>query len=45
MTEASPLVACLRPDARGPDGSVGPLVAGLKAKIVDPETGKGSLYF
>ncbi|KAF9136644.1 hypothetical protein BGX30_010989 [Mortierella sp. GBA39] len=40
MTEASPLVACLRPDARGPDGSVGPLVAGLKAMVVDPETGK-----
>ncbi|KAF9904141.1 hypothetical protein EC991_002976 [Linnemannia zychae] len=40
MTEASPLVACLRPDARGPDGSVGPLVAGLQAKIIDPETGK-----
>ncbi|KAG0296971.1 hypothetical protein BGZ96_008007 [Linnemannia gamsii] len=40
MTEASPLVACLRPDARGPDGSVGPLVAGLKAMVIDPETGK-----
>ncbi|KAK3831028.1 MAG: hypothetical protein J3R72DRAFT_469082 [Linnemannia gamsii] len=40
MTEASPLVACLRPDARGPDGSVGPLVAGLQAKVIDPETGK-----
>jgi len=42
MTEASPLVACIRPDARGPDGSVGPLVAGLKAMVVDPETGKGN---
>ena len=41
MTEASPLVACLRPRARGPDGSVGPLVAGLMAKVVDPETGTG----
>ncbi|KAF8938726.1 4-coumarate-CoA ligase [Dissophora ornata] len=40
MTEASPLVACLRPNQRGPDGSVGPLVAGLQAKIVDPETGR-----
>ncbi|KAF9362398.1 hypothetical protein BGX34_006241 [Mortierella sp. NVP85] len=40
MTEASPLVACIRPKQRGPDGSVGPLVAGLKAKVLDPETGK-----
>ncbi|KAG0306526.1 hypothetical protein BGZ98_002206 [Dissophora globulifera] len=40
MTEASPLVTCLRPGQRGPDGSVGPLVAGLLAKVVDPETGK-----
>ncbi|KAF9912770.1 hypothetical protein BX616_010227 [Lobosporangium transversale] len=40
MTEASPLVACQRPGQRGPDGSVGPLVAGLKAKIIDPATGK-----
>ncbi|KAI1318848.1 hypothetical protein EDD11_005694 [Mortierella claussenii] len=40
MTEASPLVACIRPYQNGPDGSVGPLVAGLKAKVVDPETGK-----
>lgn len=42
MTEASPLVACLRPKANGPDGSVGPLVAGLMAMVVDPATGKGT---
>lgn len=40
MTEASPLVACIRPGQRK-DGSVGPLVAGLTAKVVDTETGKG----
>ncbi|KAF9361977.1 hypothetical protein BGX26_008149 [Mortierella sp. AD094] len=40
MTEASPLVACQRPNQRGPDGSVGPLVAGLKAKVIDTTTGK-----
>ncbi|KAG0370729.1 hypothetical protein BC939DRAFT_441155 [Gamsiella multidivaricata] len=39
MTEASPLVCCVRPSQRAPDGSVGPLVAGLQAKVVDPETG------
>ncbi|KAF9025618.1 hypothetical protein CPC16_006614 [Podila verticillata] len=39
MTEASPLVACIRPGQRM-DGSVGPLVAGLTAKVVDTETGK-----
>jgi len=44
MTEASPLVACIRPKQNGPDGSVGPLVAGLKAKVLDPETGKGKNY-
>ncbi|KAF9313820.1 hypothetical protein BG003_004813 [Podila horticola] len=38
MTEASPLVACIRPGQRM-DGSVGPLVAGLTAKVVDTETG------
>ncbi|KAF9206560.1 hypothetical protein BGZ49_002229 [Haplosporangium sp. Z 27] len=40
MTEASPLVACQRPNQHGPDGSVGPLVAGLKAKVVDTTTGE-----
>ncbi|KAF9174435.1 hypothetical protein BGX21_011212 [Mortierella sp. AD011] len=40
MTEASPLVACQRPNQRGPDGSVGPLVAGLKAKVIDTATGE-----
>ncbi|KAG0344340.1 hypothetical protein BG004_004553 [Podila humilis] len=40
MTEASPLVACIRPGMRK-DGSVGPLVAGLTAKVIDTETGKG----
>ncbi|KAF9413579.1 hypothetical protein BGZ76_005003, partial [Entomortierella beljakovae] len=40
MTEASPLVACLRPGQRGPDGSVGSLVAGLQAKVIDPQTGE-----
>lgn len=40
MTEASPLVACIRPGQRM-DGSVGPLVAGLTAKVVDTETGMG----
>ncbi|KAG0254574.1 hypothetical protein BG011_005650 [Mortierella polycephala] len=40
MTEASPLVACQRPNQRGPDGSVGPLVAGLQAKVIDTTTGK-----
>ncbi|KAF9562343.1 hypothetical protein BGW38_008989, partial [Lunasporangiospora selenospora] len=39
MTEAAPLVACIRPGQRL-DGSVGPLVAGLTAKVVDTETGK-----
>ncbi|KAG0033560.1 hypothetical protein BGZ81_008136 [Podila clonocystis] len=39
MTEASPLVACIRPGQRM-DGSVGPLVAGLTAKVIDTETGK-----
>ncbi|KAF9302031.1 hypothetical protein BGZ74_005943 [Mortierella antarctica] len=39
MTEASPLVACIRPGKRM-DGSVGPLVAGLTAKVIDTETGK-----
>ncbi|KAF9938820.1 hypothetical protein BGZ67_010370 [Mortierella alpina] len=40
MTEAAPLVACQRPSQRGPDGSVGPLVAGLQAMVIDTETGK-----
>lgn len=44
MTEASPLVACIRPGQRK-DGSVGPLVAGLTAKVVDTETGKGMSTF
>ncbi|KAG0003005.1 hypothetical protein BGZ65_002136 [Modicella reniformis] len=30
----------MRPGQTGPDGSVGPLVAGLKAKVIDPETGE-----
>ncbi|KAG0269719.1 hypothetical protein DFQ27_002388 [Actinomortierella ambigua] len=39
MTEASPLVACIRPGQRK-DGSVGPLVCNLMAKVVDAN-GKG----